>query len=42
MSFLSRPEYEALVYGLLDAYPEIIGSTLLPQPFPTIYTNRLT
>ena len=28
MSFPSRPEYETLVYGLLDAYPEVIGSTL--------------
>jgi hypothetical protein len=28
MSLPSRPEYEALVYGLLDAYPEVIGSTL--------------
>ena len=28
MSFPSRPEYESLIYGLLDAYPEVIGSTL--------------
>ena len=28
MSFPSRPEYETLVYGLLDAYPEVIGSAL--------------
>jgi hypothetical protein len=28
MSFLSRPEYEALVYGLLDTHPEVISSTL--------------
>jgi len=28
MSFPSRPEYEALVYSLLNAYPEVIVSTL--------------
>jgi hypothetical protein len=28
MSFPSRPEYESLIYGVLDTYPEVIGSTL--------------
>jgi len=28
MTFPSRPEYERLVYGLLNAYPEVVGSTL--------------
>jgi hypothetical protein len=28
MTFPSRPEYEKLVYGLLDNYPEVIDSTL--------------
>ena len=28
MSLPSRSEYESLIYGLLDAYPEVIGSTL--------------
>jgi len=28
MSFPSRPEYESLIYGLLDAYPEVTSSTL--------------
>jgi hypothetical protein len=28
MTFPSRPEYERLVYGLPDDYPEVVGSTL--------------
>jgi len=28
MSFPSRSEYEALTYSLLNAYPQVIGSTL--------------
>ncbi|PKO22165.1 MAG: hypothetical protein CVU38_10900 [Chloroflexi bacterium HGW-Chloroflexi-1] len=28
MSFPSKSEYESLVYGLLDTYPEVITSTL--------------
>jgi hypothetical protein len=28
MTFPSRPEYERLVYDLLDAYSEVVGSTL--------------
>jgi hypothetical protein len=28
MTFPSRPEYESLVYGLLDDNPEVVGSTL--------------
>jgi hypothetical protein len=28
MTFPSRPEYESLVYSLLDDNPEIVGSTL--------------
>ena len=28
MAFPTLPEYESLVYGLPDAYPEIVSSTL--------------
>lgn len=28
MTFLSRPEYEKFLYGLLDSHPDVIGSTL--------------
>jgi hypothetical protein len=28
MTFPSRSEYERLIYGLLDDYPEVVGSTL--------------
>ena len=28
MTFPSRPEYESLVYSLLDDNPEVVGSTL--------------
>jgi len=28
MTLPPRPEYERLVYGLLNVYPEVVGSTL--------------
>lgn len=40
-----RPEYEGLIYGLLDAYPEVVGSTLCmysTSAFTAIVEGRVT
>ena len=45
MTFPSRPEYERQVYGLLDAYPEVVGSTLYmysTSAFTAIVEGRVT
>jgi len=45
MTLPPRPEYEGLIYGLLDAYPEVVGSTLCmysTSAFTAIVEGRVT
>jgi hypothetical protein len=45
MTFPSRPEYESLVYGLLDEHPEVVDSTLhmySTSALTSIVQGRLT
>lgn len=45
MTLPSRPEYERLVYDLLDAYPEVVSSTLRlysTSAFTAIVEGRVT
>jgi len=40
MGFPSRPEYEVLVYGIFDAYPEVISSTNATANLPLVSASK--